>query len=240
MWYFNESGKCKCWIDNPANSFELNPGDLFMIPQNCLHEVYPVTPEPIRSITVHFLIENSETADSLFLLGIKGVFRDTSSCNFKKINDRLVTEFATHLPGFRCSSHTLLMQLLVGLVRTYGNRLTIPTESAYKRILPLLPVFKLVNEKIADPEFCIAEMAAHICVSEVYLRRLFKLANLPSPLKYINKKRIDTASLLLRTTSISIKQIAARCGFQNTHYFFRTFKAQTSLTPTQYRKKVEI
>ena len=186
------------------------------------------------------MIENFETTDSLSLLGIKGVFKDAPSCNFKKISDHLVAEFASQPAGFKCHARTLMTQLLINIIRYYADRLTIPAESANKRIIPLLPVFKFINEKMAEPELRIADLAAQIYVSEVYLRHLFKQANLPPPLKFINKKRIDTASLLLRTTSLSVKQIAARCGFKDTHFFYRVFKARTFLTPLQYRKKIEI
>ena len=51
------------------------------------------------------------------------------------------------------------------------------------------------------------------------------------------RSRVSHAKYLLRSSSDSANQIAATCGYKNTEHFFRQFKKQTGLTPTEYRQK---
>ena len=53
---------------------------------------------------------------------------------------------------------------------------------------------------------------------------------------YIRKKRLDNACLLLRTTRMSITDIATAAGFSNISYFNKAFKEAFKLSPSQYRE----
>ncbi|MEM8803028.1 MAG: AraC family transcriptional regulator [Pseudomonadota bacterium] len=58
-----------------------------------------------------------------------------------------------------------------------------------------------------------------------------------SPSEYINRIRIDHAAMLLRSSEMTISEISESCGFQNSSYFHRLFRAQISQTPKAYRRK---
>ena len=68
-----------------------------------------------------------------------------------------------------------------------------------------------------------------------YFCRLFKQYTGKTPIEYLNNYRIEQAAKLLIETNDSITDIAFDCGFENTSYFIRKFKAQKSATPKQYR-----
>ena len=56
---------------------------------------------------------------------------------------------------------------------------------------------------------------------------------------YISQLRISKAKRLLDSEpSMSIGDIAMKCGFEDMAYFSRTFKQMTKMTPSQYRKRV--
>ncbi len=52
----------------------------------------------------------------------------------------------------------------------------------------------------------------------------------------IGKTRIKEGSRLLRSTRLSIAEIALACGYCDQSAFARQFKAMTALTPTEYRQ----
>ncbi len=58
--------------------------------------------------------------------------------------------------------------------------------------------------------------------------------------KYLLTIRINKSSALLATTDMNITEIATCCGFSDTNYFARTFKKETGLSPSEYRKKLQI
>lgn len=59
-----------------------------------------------------------------------------------------------------------------------------------------------------------------------------------SPVSFINIKRLSVAKEMLRNESLSVEEIAVKCGFNYTHYFGKMFKRYESCTPTEYRKRI--
>lgn len=82
----------------------------------------------------------------------------------------------------------------------------------------------------------LADIARHVHLHPNYLCALFREQTGKSIFEQINWVRIHAASKLLRGTRLSVSQIAARCGFQNTNYFSSTFRQYLGVSPTQYRK----
>jgi len=81
----------------------------------------------------------------------------------------------------------------------------------------------------------------HLCtaaggLSEQYLCRLFKSTVGQRPIEYILRKRIDIARAYLDKTDLAISDIAEKCGFHNTSYFYRNFKKFTGTSPLTYRQ----
>jgi AraC family cel operon transcriptional repressor len=56
-----------------------------------------------------------------------------------------------------------------------------------------------------------------------------------SPVEFISGLRIEYAARMLSDTSMSLDEIAMKCGFQNLNYFFTAFKKHYSTTPRKYR-----
>lgn len=81
------------------------------------------------------------------------------------------------------------------------------------------------------------ELASEVFVSTNHFIRIFKNKVGISPLKYITKKKIEKAQLLLLTESSSIKSIALSLGYSDLSYFDRVFKKNVGQTPLEYRSQ---
>ncbi|MCM3748813.1 AraC family transcriptional regulator [Paenibacillus pasadenensis] len=79
------------------------------------------------------------------------------------------------------------------------------------------------------------DMAAALHLHPNYFISYFKKQFGMPPAKYVNRKRMDKARLLLASTSLSIKEIAERAGFPDTQHFAKSFRKETGLSPTEYR-----
>ena len=55
--------------------------------------------------------------------------------------------------------------------------------------------------------------------------------------KATRKNAEKTAMEMLETSSLSIKEISATCGYNNFNFFARAFKKFTGLSPTEYKKQ---
>ena len=55
--------------------------------------------------------------------------------------------------------------------------------------------------------------------------------------EFVNEKRMELASRLLRTTQLQIQTIAQHCGMSDVNYFSKIFKKHYGVTPRQYREE---
>lgn len=69
-----------------------------------------------------------------------------------------------------------------------------------------------------------------------WFRRMFREYTGLSPAQYHIQLRINYASELLRTTSLSVATVGQKSGFDSPHYFARIFRRKTGCTPTNFRK----
>jgi len=80
------------------------------------------------------------------------------------------------------------------------------------------------------------EIAEKINMSYSWFRRIFKEYTGFAPAQYIQELKIQKGKELLTNTSLSVKEIAFKMGFENSEYFFTAFKKKTGMTPIQYRE----
>ena len=57
------------------------------------------------------------------------------------------------------------------------------------------------------------------------------------PLTYIHKIRVDNAKELLLKTDLTLEEISARAGCNNSVTLNRLFKKYEGITPAEYKKK---
>lgn len=87
-------------------------------------------------------------------------------------------------------------------------------------------------------EILFPQIAERFGMSIRTLNRRFKNALGQTPLEYLQEIRIDTAKDLLKTSNLSISEIASKVGYEDTGYFTRLFKRKLATTPNSYRDTV--
>lgn len=98
----------------------------------------------------------------------------------------------------------------------------------------LAPVIDWMARQASEP-LQRADIAARVGVSEQHLNVLFQGAVGMPPMRFLAELRISYARELLEDSSLSIAEIADRCGYSSPEYFSRTFLAQTGLRPSAFR-----
>ena len=79
-------------------------------------------------------------------------------------------------------------------------------------------------------------VADHVGMSESHFSRRFRKVMNSSPKEYIIRKRLNEAKRLLKTTPLTIKEIAFYVGFNSESHFINTFTAQNGLSPKRFRE----
>ncbi len=98
-------------------------------------------------------------------------------------------------------------------------------------------VDKVVNhiEENYEQELSVRELSKVAGLSEFYFSRIFKKQTGFTIHEYIIKTRVVNAKELLRSTNLSLREIAYQCGFSNESSFCNTFKRITDMTPGSFR-----
>lgn len=96
---------------------------------------------------------------------------------------------------------------------------------------------KYMEKNAFEIDLDISAVAKQSNISEVYFRKLFKEKYGLSPYEHVTEKRIEKAKELLLYESISIGEIARKCGFNSIYAFSRTFKNIIGIAPNEFKKK---
>src|SRR5690625_1771594 len=94
----------------------------------------------------------------------------------------------------------------------------------------------LIDEHISD-DLDLQYIAETVSFYEGHFSQVFNLLVGMTVSTYIMVKRIHLAKDLLVNSNMKIATIAEQCGFNSLPHFYRTIKKETSMTPTEYRKK---
>ncbi|MDO5115160.1 MAG: response regulator transcription factor [Synergistaceae bacterium] len=79
--------------------------------------------------------------------------------------------------------------------------------------------------------------AEHINMSPSYFSKVFKKATGTNFIVYVTDRRVEIAKELLRSTDMSIINIACELSYNETNYFSKVFKKKVGLSPTEYRQR---
>ncbi|WP_341487107.1 AraC family transcriptional regulator [Pararhizobium sp. A13] len=100
-------------------------------------------------------------------------------------------------------------------------------------------VLKRIVDKInlsTDQAITLTELSEDAGLSLFHFCRAFKQSTGHSPHAYLNRSRLQRVSDLLRTTDISITEIALACGYSSASHMSTSFNRQLGVPPIAYRK----
>jgi AraC-like DNA-binding protein len=90
-------------------------------------------------------------------------------------------------------------------------------------------------ERRGAKAYSLTEAAHFLGLSPGHLSKKFKAQTGSSFLSYVMARRIRRAGLLLAHTDLPVVRIASEVGFQQANYFARVFRAETGLSPSEFR-----
>lgn len=93
-----------------------------------------------------------------------------------------------------------------------------------------------IRENLGDPDLSLERVSSQIGLSKIYFCQLFHKEEGVSFNTYLNTERINTAKMLLRTTTKKVFEISDEIGYSNPKYFNYVFKHAVGITPLEYRK----
>ncbi len=92
-----------------------------------------------------------------------------------------------------------------------------------------------VKNNLGNSDYSIENLSEDLCMSRSNLYRKIHSITGMTPTDFVRNTRLKEAALMLKTTTMSIEEIAYAVGFSSPGYFTRSFKKLFGMLPTQFR-----
>ena len=145
----------------------------------------------------------------------------------------IVTSFALGAPLPRLQADVLLLNVLTGLIQARPN-----AEGPANDLTRRIRIDRALRflEKNLSRHLVPSDLAEAAGMSTSHFNRLFRRWTGLPPGEYILRRRVEEARKLLGNVDLSIKEIAALCGFDDPYHFSRAFRRIDGLPPTHFRQ----
>ena len=215
--------------------YSLEPGTIFWI--DCQSpQKYGTCPETGRwnVIWVHFTGATADAYYQAFLAANRGqpVARPAEGERVRELLRELLELSSTYLsvPDSDLRASALLTELLVACIRRGAASPDVLTAPPFVQ-----EAVRYLSRHFADP-ITLERLAEQLSVSQYHLQRSFKASIGLSPAEYLSVLRINHAKELLRSSNLSVSEVALRVGM-DPNYFIQLFRKNEHQTPGQYRRR---
>lgn len=142
---------------------------------------------------------------------------------------------AKHSAG-RMFGESLATGLAIHLLKQYSvwRPQLVPDSKGCLSEHQLQKVFKYIQVHL-EQDVALSDIAGVLNLSQYHFCRLFKQSTGLAPHQYLTQCRIDRAKQLLRTTQLTITEVAFAVGFNNHSSFTRLFRQYIGMTPKEFR-----
>ena len=228
----------------------LGEGELLFLGQNAKQEILPADE---GDIAVNFIIQPQFFDKTLEMLGaeetpiknflIESLFgkENQGYLHFKvadvlpvqNLIENLIWTLTSNTSNRRNINQTTMGLLFMQLL---NHTDTLSYESREDRAI--MDIFRYIEENYRDGS--LSEAARILHYDFFWLSHEIKNRTGKTYTEHLQEKRLSQATFLLRTTSLSVEEIAVAVGYQNKSYFHRIFAEKHGTSPKKYRSQIGV
>lgn len=239
-------------ISHHNKTYELSPGTLHLVPRFSFHTIE--CDDTMDHYFLHFLCEVAEGFDiftmneyeysikapenalNLFkrLIDLnpdRGMINYESKERYRNIYAGRVQEDGSSMLANSIETEGLIKLLIAPHLRT-AKKCISELESFEPKFLA---IFKYINENI-DKRITLEDLAEISHLNSTYFSDKFKKVIGVRPTRYITKRRLEIAQVMLMDCEKNLSEIAYATGFCDLNHFNKTFKKTFGVTPAKYRQ----
>jgi Transcriptional regulator containing an amidase domain and an AraC-type DNA-binding HTH domain len=224
-----------------GQTFRLQPGMVFLLTTADFHEMIPDEGQTIELFD--FIFNDSLLRPAIYesIFGHAGLFMHTFDSGHAQ---KMESEFAllwNELQHWQFGSEIIVQgsfeRIVVDLVRQIGlNKPSYPNDSK-EPMHPSIRKALLYIQHHFRESISLACAADYAGLSANYLSECFHKQVGISFQEYLNERRLQFASALVRSSDLPITEVCFAAGFNTIPHFIRTFKRKFGCSPREYRKQ---
>jgi AraC family transcriptional regulator len=204
-----------------AREFQAVPGSIAFYPSGELHRNLN-TKHPSRNVNV----EIQHDFSSHYNLNMNAFNATTANCAGAKFT--LLKVYRECLTNDEHSS-TSIHQLLLNFIDATSSTKKGIYNPQWARL-----IIETINDRWNE-NISLDELAKLVQVHPVTISKFFPKYYQCTHGEYVRKLRIEKATALIRTSQLSLTEIAHQCGFFDQSHFIRIFKQTTGFLPGRYK-----
>lgn len=230
--YFQAAGGSQ-W-ETPEGNFTLGPGGYYIIGPGLRHRVKKFSAGRqhyffvVLDVNSYLPVRGAARA----LWGKKIVARGVDGTALRRPLEPLLREVTLQAPYRAQALRGYLSALVVEATRLLGG------TGSERRLVPVHPgaarAKELIETQPAQP-WTLATLSRAVGLSPNYFATIFEREIGETPRQYLLERRLTRARELLRTTDLTIAQLAQEVGFLSSQYFATAYKNRFIRTPRQER-----
>lgn len=224
-------------VYSEGECYELCGGEMHYIKKGASHKIVASDEENFRYICIGFMpnkenkditpfIEETKNKKNIFIKG---------DSNTRSLCELLIDETYSN----DSHSHTMInlyaTQILISVSRIIRGREkrihSGKTNSGYA----IYHTLRYIDREYINIKN-VKSVSDALSYSEYYLSHLFKEKLGVSIKEYIIEKKLKNAALLLKTTEMSVGEIAEYLNFATHHTFSQAFKRYYKMSPSEYKR----
>ena len=206
------------YLITPDKNYPFSPGSIIIVPKGIKHG--SCAEHGFKNISIGGSIEHLLFTERVTVL-----------------HDNTEKE-ATHLAEIIYNNRLGNKELLSDLCSAYVRLLSLSIKSETQAATAVSRIIAQIGKNFYDPETDINLLLIQSGYAQDYIRALFKKETGKTPTAFITEMRIEHACFLMDiySDSISLYEIAEKCGFTDYAYFSRRFKSVIGISPSDYKK----
>lgn len=215
----------------------MTPGNFVLVNSNEVHSIH--SPKPNHTVVLQIPLStfrNYYTEEKFIYFSHDNHTQDEEVMRMLKDMYRC---YAAKQTGYEFEVQGIFFQLLYLLVSKY-RKLNVSEEMVRqnKGLARLSAITGYMKENY-QKELSLENVAELFNYSPTYLSRMFQKYAKTNYKSYLDSIRLEYALTDLRSTRLSIGDIAMRHGFANSKSFAKVFQKKYHMLPSEYRKQLE-
>lgn len=241
--------KGSCLYQINLTDYEVNAGDLLLIPPLFLHSILLDSQEELLSETyvfhLNFLGGNStDICSTRYLLPMMNQ-EFSMPClitpdhpvydTLKNIFDQITSFYNQAGFGYELALKSLFLQAVFLLLPYRETTIASDARISSDKLKAVLDYLEL---HYPDP-ISISELARLCFFSDYHFMRFFKKHMGMTCVEYLNNLRLEKSVELFEQGNSSILEVSLSVGFRNLSYFHRAFKKKYHMTPLAFIRELQ-